>query len=159
MLEGMTTWNREFFSWVDLKVSEEVEIINDMENLLVDNFGGNIDSLVSTRREATSEFWKCLFMKESMLRLKSKQLWLKDGDKNSRYFHNSLKERQRKNAISVLEGEDGRVEGVEEAKVEVKNHFENFFKEEDFNKVVVEGLGFNCLSENDRSWLERPFMV
>lgn len=36
--------------------------------------------------------------------------------------------RHRKNAISVLEGADERVDGVEEVKVEVKNHFEIVFK-------------------------------
>lgn len=54
---------------------------------------------------------------------------MKDGDKNSRYFHNSIKERQRKNSISVLDGVEGRVEGVEKVKEEIKNHFISFFKE------------------------------
>lgn len=60
-----------------------MENINELNSLLVDNFGGNIDSLVDFRREATRELWKSLSVKESMLRLKSRQLWLKDSDKNT----------------------------------------------------------------------------
>lgn len=76
-----------------------MEKINNMDTLVVDNFEGNIVALVKERREATSEFWKQPQLKESMFRLKSRQLWLKDDDKNTCFFHNSTKERQRRNAI------------------------------------------------------------
>ncbi|XP_058784295.1 uncharacterized protein LOC131659071 [Vicia villosa] len=92
-----------------------------------------------------------------MLRLKSRQLWLKEGDKNSRFFHNSIKDRQRKGAISVLEGAEGRVEGFEEVKKEVRDHFEGFFKEENHDRAVPKGLDFRSLTKEDREWLERPF--
>ncbi|XP_058757847.1 uncharacterized protein LOC131631081 [Vicia villosa] len=150
---------REVFGWIDLKVDKEVGIINETDEMLVENFGGGIEGFVETRRKTTNEVWKTLSLKESMLRLKSRQLWLKDGDKSTRFFHNSLKKRYRKNAILVLEGRDGRVEGVEEVKEEVKNHFENFFKEEDFFRAVPKGLNLNCLNEEDREWLERVPLV
>lgn len=37
-----------------------------------------------------------------MIRLKPRQLWLKECDKNTRFFHNSLKERYRRNAITMV---------------------------------------------------------
>lgn len=39
-----------------------------------ETIGENIESLVKERREATKEFWDHLHLKESMLRLKSRQL-------------------------------------------------------------------------------------
>ncbi|XP_058746654.1 uncharacterized protein LOC131619586 [Vicia villosa] len=148
-------WNREIFGWIDLKVDEEVDGINEMDNLLAENFGGSIDGLVEARREAFDEVRKTLILKESMLRLKSRQLWLKEGDKNSSFFHNSLKKRYKRNAISLLEGANGMVEGVVEVKEEVKRHFENFFKEEDCARPVPEGLNLKSLRNEDREWLER----
>lgn len=110
--ERLRTWNNEVFGWIDLKVNGEVGKINELDKSLVENFGNNVDSFVAARREASSEFWKYLLTKENMLILKSRQLWLMDGDKNTRYFHNSIKAMYRRNAISVMEGRNGRVEGM-----------------------------------------------
>ncbi|XP_058726684.1 uncharacterized protein LOC131598058 [Vicia villosa] len=142
------SWNREIFGWEDLKVSKEVEKINAMDLLIKEKFGDNVENLVLERKDATSEFWKHLHVKESMLRLKSRQLWLKEGDKNTRFFHNSIKERQRRNVILVVEGEEGRVEGVQEVKNEVKNNFEKYFNELDFGRAVPESMDFATLSDN-----------
>lgn len=65
----------EGFGWIDLKVREEVGKINELDNLLVDNFRGNINSLVDRRKDASRELWNCMFVKENMLKLKSRQLW------------------------------------------------------------------------------------
>ena len=44
---------------------------------------------------------------EEKWRIKSHSLWLKDGDKNTKYFHNQYKERMRKNTIKELYIERG----------------------------------------------------
>ncbi|XP_058776636.1 uncharacterized protein LOC131650960 [Vicia villosa] len=88
-------WNREVFGWIDLCVEEKVESLNNLDNLLAEHHGEDISRLVDDRFNVTSDLWKSLSLKESMLRLKSRQLWLKDGDRNSEFFHKSLKERRR----------------------------------------------------------------
>lgn len=108
---------------------------------LGDEYKNKIEELVHIRREATS-----------MLRLKFRKLWLEEGDKNSRYFHNAIKDRQRLNSITFLEGKEGRMEGVANIKEEVKNYFNDFFKEEEFLRPVPEGLEFDHLSENEARW-------
>ncbi|XP_058763319.1 uncharacterized protein LOC131636743 [Vicia villosa] len=132
--ERLKSWNREVFGWIDLNISNEVETINDMDKLLVDNFGSDMESVVEARRKASNNLWKCLNVKESMLRFKSRQFWLNDDDNNTLFFHNSLKDRRRKNAISVLEGAD---------------HFESFFHEENKFRVVPEGIDLNILNNED----------
>lgn len=122
----LRVWNREVFDWIDLKVEEETDKINEFDKLIVASMGGNIDSLVLDRSEASKELWNFLNIQECMLRLKSLNLMLKDGKQNSRFFYRSIKERQERNAITSLEGKDGRVEGVDNIKEEVKNYFLNF---------------------------------
>lgn len=101
--------------------------------------------------------WNALNSKESMLILKSRQLWLRDGDKNSHFFHKSMKERYIRNAISVLEGVNGKVERVDEIKIEIKNHIVSFFKEKFSNRPTPEGIPINSLYAKDRLFLESKF--
>ncbi|CAI8618244.1 unnamed protein product [Vicia faba] len=78
------------------------------------------------------------------------------GDKNYRFFHNSMKSRIRCNSISMLEGNEGRVEGANDIKEAIKVNFEDFFKETKFNRSVHEDLEFKKFNAHDRSWLEIP---
>ncbi|XP_058759244.1 uncharacterized protein LOC131632513 [Vicia villosa] len=146
-------WNRDVFGWIDLRVIQNVDNLNELDSLLVDHFGGNIRDLVTNRSKVTKEIWNTLNMKESMIRLKSRQLWLEEGNKNTRFFHNSLKERYRRNIILAVEGENGIEEGVEEIKGIVKTHFEDFFKEGNENRAVPEGIGFKKLNMEESKFM------
>ncbi|CAL1406464.1 unnamed protein product [Linum trigynum] len=44
---------------------------------------------------------------ESFFRQKSREIWLKEGDSNTPYFHNSVKSRQKRNMIRSLINENG----------------------------------------------------
>jgi len=63
--------------------------------------------------------------KEEEMRLKSRSLWLKDGDKNTTFFHNSMKLRRARNQIDKIQVDGQEVKGVEELKKEAHNHFKN----------------------------------
>ena len=44
---------------------------------------------------------------ESMMKQRSRVLWLAEGDRNTAYFHAKAKERSRKNKLLSLRKEDG----------------------------------------------------
>lgn len=50
-------WNRAVFGWIDLKVEEDVDNINMLDNLLVENMGGEVEDLINFRREVSKEMW------------------------------------------------------------------------------------------------------
>lgn len=45
---------------------------------------------------------------EVFWRQRSKQLWLREGDQNNKYFHTATKTRRKANQISSLHDNDGR---------------------------------------------------
>lgn len=53
---------------------------------------------------------------EEEARLKSRSLWLKAGDKNTSFFHNTMKIRRARNQIEKIQVESQEVKGVEELK-------------------------------------------
>lgn len=47
---SLREWNHEVFGWIDFKVDEEVGHLNDLDNLLVDYIGGDLETMVQSRR-------------------------------------------------------------------------------------------------------------
>ncbi|CAK8531673.1 unnamed protein product [Lathyrus sativus] len=103
------------------------------------------------------DMWVKMDLKEDLLRNKLRQLWLKEGDSNSHFFHNSIKERQRRNFIMVKNVEDQVEEDVKRVKIEIKSYFENFFYDSNVERPVPCGVRFNSLNVVDRRFLESEF--
>lgn len=85
--------------------------------------GGTNEDVVVRRVVTDKEVWRNISLKESLLRQKSRVSWLKDGDFNTRFFHNAMRGRQRKNHISFIKTSNGLSEDVYVIKEVVSNFF------------------------------------
>ncbi|CAJ2667282.1 unnamed protein product [Trifolium pratense] len=85
--------------------------------------------------------------------------WIKEGDSNSRYFHETIKSRRRMNQLVALRDGDQWVQGVEEVKGFVKNYFENNFRESWENRPNLNRVLFHSLSVEDNTFLLEPFSL
>lgn len=132
----LKVWNKEVYGWLDLKIVERIDEQHDLDNFLISNAGGDVAGAVEARRMAADDIWRKMKWKESLLRVKSGQSWLKKGDFKIKFFHNSLKERVRRNASSLLETLNGWIEGVKEVKTFIRKHYEEFFKESCNTRLV-----------------------
>ena len=63
--------------------------------------------------------------KEEEARLKSRSLWLKAGDKNTSFLHNTMNIRRVINQIEKIQVEGQEVKGAEDLKKEAHKHFKN----------------------------------
>ncbi|XP_058751681.1 uncharacterized protein LOC131624783 [Vicia villosa] len=150
-------WNKNVYGWIDLKINNEGREMHSLDNVFV-HFAGNVpEDVVVKRIKVAEDFWDNINKREGLLRLKSRQLWLSEGDDNTRYFHNSLKDRRRRNSICSIATSEGRLEGVEDIKKFTFKHFESFFKEENPCRPELSGINLNSLSSLDSSALEKPF--
>ena len=63
---------------------------------------------------------------------KSRELWLKDGDKNSRFFHLSTVIRRKRNSTDAIKNDDGDwLINKKEIREHVVEKFEHLFTEEE----------------------------
>ncbi|KAI5436046.1 hypothetical protein KIW84_022476 [Lathyrus oleraceus] len=156
----LKSWNKEVFGLLDLNVEKAVGALNSLDLVVADLAeDGIVDSVRSNREMATKEVWNSLLLRENFLHQKARCNWIRLGDSNSKFFHSVMKGRFRRNNIVSLVTSRGRLEGVEEIKSEIFNHFKSRFTEPMEDRPTLDGLIFNVLSVEDRELLEAPFQV
>jgi hypothetical protein len=134
-----------------------VKELNELEGLMEDNDANNIDPTL--RKCLNNDFWNQLHLKESLLKQKSRKKWVQEGDSNSRYFHESIKFRRRRNQLAALQEGEQWIQGVDEVKGFVKNFFELNFCERWKIRPNLNGIQFQSLSVDDNLFLLRAFSV
>ena len=97
----------------------------DLENKDISN------SDLAKEQEAQVKTYQSYRQEEEYWRLKSRSLWLKDGDRNTSVFHRQYRARLSRNHISELTSSDGSIlKGNDQLKGAIEAHFQNLFKEE-----------------------------
>jgi hypothetical protein len=153
--EALKLWNQEVFGIVDINLDKTVKELNDLEEQMAN---GDNDAAFINSKEKIKQFWEQLHSKESLLQQKSRTKWIQEGDSNTRYFHASIKGRRRRNQIAMLKKGGEWIEGVNEIKETVKDHFSNHFKVDYINRPFLQGIDFNSLSAEDNDLLLAPFL-
>ncbi|XP_074293711.1 uncharacterized protein LOC141620847 [Silene latifolia] len=108
------------------------------------NEGDRSETNVQKIRQLIAKISTLCRQEEQYWRQRSRALWLKDGDRNTKFFHTRAGERKRKNFIAKLIDEDGmeRV-GTEDVTKVALDYFQGLFTTSnptDFDDVVA-GIG------------------
>ncbi|KAF5464768.1 hypothetical protein F2P56_014820, partial [Juglans regia] len=99
--QKLQVWNKRKFGNVQVQVARAQRRLQYLQER--SHRGSSNENLKKAKEEV--HIW--LEREEVMWRQRSKALWLKEGDKNSRYFHMKASQRRRKNKIVRLQDEQG----------------------------------------------------
>eukprot|EP00253_Pinus_taeda_P034625 PITA_34625 len=108
-----------------IKISEELKLL---ESMGLDGYSSQSskDRIISLEKAQN----QLLLAKEKEWRLKSRAIWLKAGDENTRFFHNFAKGRKSVNTIWSLKDEDGReVKSFPDLSSLGQRHFQRIFSD------------------------------
>ena len=118
--------NKQQFSNLSHRVENARDKLFTFQRLLTLSPGDEV--IRSQEAQALQELTSLSKAKESFARQKSRAIWMKEGDRNTKYFHGCLRDRVNNNKIVSLELEDGtkviRPTDIRSAAIE---HFQNLF--------------------------------
>lgn len=99
---------------------------------------------------------RSLLMGEVMWHQKARIQWLKESDRNTRFFHKmaSCKSSNGINRLRMGEIWEDRPEVISSHMV---HYFRHLFPEDWGARPRVEGISFPSISEEQKVWLEHPF--
>lgn len=118
-------------------MEDVVEYLNKLDNI-------DLGDGVRLRREAAKRVRERVHHRESIFRQNSKNRWMKEGDLNTRFFHNAIKERGMLLLLLTVQN-NVTLEEVGEVKGEIKRYFEEKFKGQNQFKPVHDEVVFNQL--------------
>ena len=113
-------------------------------------------SEMEAKVEALEDFKRWGLMEEMTWRQKSREIWLKEGDKNTGFFHRMVSSHRRQSHIKRL-----RINGCWYAedrsmRKDIANTFQVLSNPGEW-RASLEGLNFSRINEMEASRLELPF--
>ena len=146
-------WNKQVFRDVGLKRQQLEYDLQFFDEKKGTSF---LTSEERVLREAyKSELEKLALLEEVSWRQKSRVLWLKEGDNNSKFFHQMANSHRRNNYIERVEV-DGAVYKVEsEVREKVVQFYASLYQEHEPWRPTVDGLDFDLISDEEQAMLER----
>ena len=109
-------------------------------------------------KEAKEAYKTWVLREEISWRQRSRELRLKEGDNNTRFFHRMANVHSRRNWLSKLKVDDYWHTEEIDLKNSVVGAFKKLYIEEGGWRPGVEGLSFMRLASNEAEGLEIPFV-
>ncbi|KAF7843734.1 reverse transcriptase [Senna tora] len=136
--ELLSRWNKEVFGNVNNRIWKLQEELQNLYNVPVGGFDKEQVGQVEKELKGTLEH------EEIMWRQRSRVSWLKEGDRNTKFFHNSASKRRRKNTIKRLTDRAGEwKEELDDMREIAVEYFKEIFtssKPENYDDVIVHVL-------------------
>uniref|UniRef100_A0A2N9FE24 Reverse transcriptase domain-containing protein n=1 Tax=Fagus sylvatica TaxID=28930 RepID=A0A2N9FE24_FAGSY len=148
-------WNEKVFGNVGHKRNQLMLQLNQFDVLVEDRLLSEDENFQKERIRAELE--RNALMEEISWRLKSWALWLREGDKNTRFFHCLANSHRRNNSITTLliNGElSSEPDVISDC---ITQFYPNLFTKVDCKRPLLDGLEFTMLSIEDDVGLEKPF--
>ncbi|RVW85679.1 Transposon TX1 uncharacterized 149 kDa protein [Vitis vinifera] len=129
-------WNREVFGRLEVNKNSALQQVEFWDG--VERERSLSEGETELKKEAKDSFKKWVLLEETHWRQLSKELWLKEGDRNTGFFHRMANAHRRNNSLERM-----KINGV--------------LSEEPGWRADVEGLHFQCLSSSEAENLEVQF--
>ncbi|XP_059592566.1 uncharacterized protein LOC132253677 [Vitis vinifera] len=154
--QNLKVWNREVFGNLEsnkLATLQQVDYWDQVESersLSEEEF--------SKKKEAKEGYAKWVKLEEIHWRQLSRELWLREGDKNTGYFHRMTNAHQRRHTMERIKISGAWLSEEHAVRTGIVDIFHRLLTEDSEWKADIGGLNLNQISQQEADILELPFM-
>ncbi|KAJ9673635.1 hypothetical protein PVL29_023281 [Vitis rotundifolia] len=153
--QKIKVWNKEVFGRVEVNKSSALQQVEFWDG--VESERSLTVRETELKNEAKNSFKEWVLLEELHWRQLSRELWLKEGDRNTGFFHRMANAHRRNNSLDRI-----KINGVwmtedQEMREGIVSSFQQQLSEERGWRAEIEGLQFNCLNSREAEDLELPF--
>ena len=153
--EDLKRWNKEEFG--DLAFRKKCLLFELLGLDARGDFSGLSQEDQSHRIQIKGEIANIASLEEISWRQKSRILFGKEGDNNTRFFYRVANSHRRTNHIRGIEVDGAFYEDEEEVRSKVVNFYQELYSESNTWRPSIDGLEFARIEEAERLNLERDF--
>ncbi|KAG5618937.1 hypothetical protein H5410_018761 [Solanum commersonii] len=153
--KDISNWNREIFGKIDTNRNRALE-----ELIAIEHASENRAHSPEEKSKVLClklELQKLAKIEEVSWRQKSRCLWLKEGDKNTKYFQKVANGHRRNNTIDKLKIGEVIVDDKVAIKEEILRFYQQLYTENEPWRPTVSFENMASISLDERDWLERNF--
>ncbi|RVW67638.1 Transposon TX1 uncharacterized 149 kDa protein [Vitis vinifera] len=142
-------------------IAEKLKALKDLKKWNKEVAKENENALTPEDLEAKNldleEYKKWALLEETSWRQKSREIWLREGDNNTKYFHKMANARARRNFLSKIKVNGVNLSSLAEIKEDVCNAYQTLLSDPGDWRPSINGLNFKELGEGLANSLEVMF--
>ncbi|RVX06988.1 LINE-1 retrotransposable element ORF2 protein [Vitis vinifera] len=153
--DKIKSWNRDVFGRLEVNKNLALQQVEFWDRVESDRSLTERESELKT--EAKEAFKNWVLLEETHWRQSSRELWLREGDKNTGFFHRMANAHRRNNSMDKIKINGRWLEEEREVREGVVNAFQQLLSEDQSWKSDIEGLQLKSLNHAEAEGLEQPF--
>ena len=151
----LKNWNKEVFGKVEFQKKEALRKVSYWDEVEKDR-GLSLEE-VEDRVKAKDDFKRWALMEETSWRQKSRETWLKEGDRNTGFFHRMANAHRRRNCLTSININGRKLEKEAEIKEGLVNAFQNMLSDPGGWRPPLPDFALNEIRHEEAARLEEIF--